>query len=385
MSRETEWTEVGRDPFDRPRAAAPPRRAWLPRPRPALGVPSAVAPPVMFIVLGLLLGPHALDVISPAVLNRLDIVVSVALAILGVFVGLGTTSIPAGAMRTSLAGGIIGSAVTIAAVGVGLALLVASWGLRLPLHPLGYAAFIGICASASASMYFTETPVTVRAAYLADVDDIPLVVLGTGAIAVLAGGSPSSILLRLGTTLLAAAAVGVAGWLLFDRARGPAERAVFVTGAVLLLAGIGAYLGTSPLLTGAVAALVWVRAPGAADRITAADLRILQHPLVSLLLIVAGALIEWSLFVLWVAAAIVLLRLMGKLIASFALAPMLRIEPGVLASALLPPGVMGIALALNARQVLGGELTSLVAAVTAATAASEILAVFLPRELEKAA
>jgi hypothetical protein len=215
-------------------------------------------------------------------------------------------------------------------------------------------------------------------------DDVPLVILGAVAVAVAGGGGAPFVTLRLALTVAAGAAIGFAGWLLFDRATGAAERGVFVTGAVLLLAGMGAYLGTSPLLTGGIAALVWVRAPGAADRITAADLRVLQHPLVSLLLIIAGALIEWNRVVLWVAAAIVLLRLMGKLVASFAVAPMLQIRPGLAATALLPPGVLGIALALNVRQVLGSETGVLVAVVTAAAATSEILAAFLPREIEDA-
>jgi len=56
----------------------------------------------------------------------------------------------------------------------------------------------------------------------------------------------------------------------------------------------------------------------------------------------------------------------------------------VLATALLPPGVMGIALALNVRQVLGNEAGEVVGVVTAAAVASEILAVFMPADVQEA-
>jgi hypothetical protein len=144
------------------------------------------------------------------------------------------------------------------------------------------------------------------------------------------------------------------------------------------------YLGTSPLLSGCIAAVVWVRAPGAADRITAADLGALQHPMVSLLLIFAGALIEWNAVVLWVAGSVVILRLLGKLLASVAVAPMARVSPALLATVLLPPGVMGIALALNARQVVGSDIGGIVAVVTIAAGTSELVAAFLPLSSEEA-
>jgi hypothetical protein len=59
---------------------------------------------------------------------------------------------------------------------------------------------------------------------------------------------------------------------------------------------------------------------------------------------------------------------------------MLRVSPGLAATALLPPGVLGIGLALNFRQLEGTGAGTLVAAVTAAAAISELIAAFLPRE-----
>lgn len=382
MSDRTDWPEIGRDVLD---PAQPPRRtwAWLPRRRPALGVRPTAAPTILFILCGVGLGPLGLNLLTPAVIDRVDVLISVALAVLGVFVGLGMMTIPRGSGRDALVGGAVVSTMTIGMVTAGLLILVTGWGISVPLGALAFAALIGICSSASAALHMEATAGLGRAARLADADDVPLVMLGAVAIAVLAGGSAASVALRLALTVGAGAAIGVAGSLLFDRAEGAAERGVFVTGAVLLLAGAGAYLGTSPLLSGCVAAIVWVRAPGVADRITAADLAALQHPLVSLVLIFAGALIELDAVVLSVAAAVLLLRLAAKLVASLAVARMFRLSPALLASTLLPPGVVGVALALNAQQVLGGRVVAMVAIVSIATGASELVAAFLPREAEE--
>ena len=384
MAADTDWPEVGRDALDPQQAPAPGRRAWLPRRRPALGVRSTVAPSLIFILFGVLLGPHGLDLLSATVLERFEPVTSVALAVLGVFAGLGATTIPRHAAREAFAAGALSSAVTIVIVTIGLGLLFLSWGVSLPLSPFWLAGFIAICASASAAAHLGGSSLTRRVSYIVDVDDVPLIVLGTMALALLGGGGAAAAVTRLGLTVASGVGIGLAGWLLFERASGTAERGVFVTGAVLLMAGTGTYLGTSPLLTGGVAALVWVQAPGVADRIGAADLRFLQHPLIALLLIAAGALIDWSPLTLWAAVAVVLLRLVAKVAASFALAPGLGIAPGPLAAALLPPGVLGIALALNASAVLGDDVPLVVGVATAAAAVSELLAILVPGDVEDA-
>jgi len=379
-----DWPELGHDPLDPPVPAGGHGWLRLPRRRPMLGVRAIAAPAFVFLLLGAALGPRGLGLLSPAALGHLDIVISVALAMIGVFVGLSVSvkgSDPAG---SSIAAGAMSAAVTIVTVTGGLYFLVGRWGVALAIDPLALACVLGICSSVSAAVHVAgDAPEELRrAARLADLDDVPLIVLGVTAVAMLAGGSAAE---RLLLTALAGAAIGFAGWLLFERASDAAERGVFVTGAILLLAGAASYLGTSPLLSGCVAALVWVRAPGVADRITSEDLSVLQHPLVVLLLLVAGALIEWSAAVLWLAAALVLLRLVGKLLASLAIARVARISPALLASVLLPPGIMGIALALNVRQVLAAEDNVIVPAVTVAAVATEILAAFLPAEQQEEA
>jgi hypothetical protein len=213
-----------------------------------------------------------------------------------------------------------------------------------------------------------------RASRLADIDDIPVLAGGVVVIAVLTGEAGA---LRVVATMIAGGAIGLAGCLLFSQAS-DTERGLFVTAAVLMLAGVGAYLGTSPLVSGCAAAVVWSRVPGPADRITAHDLRALQHPLVALILIFAGATVEATLVTLWAAALLVVLRLATKLLVSVFVSRLVDASPSLLASILLQPGVLGVAMALNAWLLLGDGYRWVVSAVAIATVATEALALFVP-------
>jgi hypothetical protein len=383
MPPHADWPELGRDVLDPQPSAV--RASWfrLPQRRLALGVGATATPTLVLVLLGAALGPNGLAVLGDAALDSLEAVVWVALAVIGVFIGLGLANIATRSTTRVLTSGLITSLITIVTVSVGLYLLMAQAQVHLPAYTPAASLLIGVCASVSAAIQTSagSSAELQRAAHLADLDDVPLIVLG---VALVAGFAGESMILRLALTAAAGAAIGVAGWLLFEHAD-VHERGVFVTGAVLLLAGIGAYLGTSPLLSGCIAALVWVRAPGAADRITARDLGMLQHPLVALLLIVAGARVGWSVVVLWVTGCIVVLRLTGKLLGSIAVTRLAHVSPAVLASVLLPPGIMGIALALNAHQILGTDYAWIVSAVTTSAVATEILAAFLPRDYEDVA
>ncbi len=371
MRPAAEAPELGRDTLD-PVAAPSVWGRIFPARGSAFGLGAASTPAVAVIALGVLLGPAALDILTPTVLARLDPVVSIALAALGVFVGLGIGASGLSDPPRVLAAALSEVAITTLVVGGGLFLLLAYWSVPLPYPMLLFAAVAGICASASAATRITGNGQAARASRIVDLDDVPLVALGAVAVAV-AGARP----VLSGVVLVAAAAAlaGWAGWMLFERARGEAERGAFVAGTLALVGGVGAYSGTSPLLGGAIAALVWTWSPGRADRIIAADLRRLQHPLVALLLIVAGASIEWQYAVLWVAAPLVLLRLIGKLAASLAVAGLVDVQAGLLAAVLLPPGVLGVAVALNVQQVLGFDDMLLVSSVTVAAAVSELISV----------
>jgi hypothetical protein len=145
-----------------------------------------------------------------------------------------------------------------------------------------------------------------------------------------------------------------------------------------MLAGCAAYIGASPLLAGLVAGLVWARTPGRTDQIAAADLRKVQHPLVVLLIIIAGATLQPTLAGIWLAAPFLLFRLTGKLVGGWVasrLAP--EVAPADLGAYLIPPGVLGIAFILNVQQVAPVASVPLVFAVATGAVLSEILAMIL--------
>jgi hypothetical protein len=355
----------------------------MPRRRLVLGARSTGAAPVLFVLLGAVLGPHGLNALGRGVLTQVHGVAWVALAIIGVFVGLGLAVRRSEPPANAFLSASVIALTTITTIAVGLYVLLTRSQIDLPGSIVAGSILVALCASVSAAFQTTSNASVEleRASRLADLDDVPLLLFGAVILAGLTDGSPA---LRLVATVAAGAAIGLAGSLMFTRAD-ESERGLFVAGAVLLLAGVGSYLGTSPLLSGCVAALVWVRVPGPADRITAHDLRILQHPLVALLLVIAGASIDWSTTVLWIAALIVVLRFAAKLLASVVAARFADISPALLASTLLQPGVMGIAFAVNVALVLGDRSNWILSTVTISTAVSEIFAAFLPRGDDEAA
>lgn len=365
-----EAPELGRDTLD-PESAPSLWGRVFPARGSALGLRAGSAPALAFIAIGVLLGSSGLGVLTPAVLVRLDPVISIALTALGVFVGLGIGSSLSDPPRV-VAAALAEVLLTAAVVGGGSYVLLSHWMVPLPYPELLFAAVLGICASASAATRISGTGVAARAARIVDLDDVPLVVLGAVAVAVAGARAVAG-----GGLLIVAASVlaGSAGWMLFERARGEAERGAFVAGTLALLGGVAAYTGMSPLLAGAIAALVWTWTPGGADRVIAAELRKLQHPLVALLLLIAGATIQWHYALLWVAAPLVLLRVLGKLAASLAVARLADVPAGLLAAVLMPPGVLGVALALNVQQALGTDDMLLVSSVTVAAAVSELISV----------
>jgi hypothetical protein len=358
-------------------------RLWrlLPRRRPSLGVRPTAAPGWLFVLLGVLAGPRGIAVLTPGVLREMQPVTWVALAVIGVFVGMGAAQAVTGSRgREWMATGIV-TGITVTLVAGGLFLLATAASVPVSGSLAAGALIAGLAASASAALDAPTSNRDVRrAARLADLDDIPVLVAGAGAIAWFAGDGA---VLRSFLTLCAGGTIALAGCLLFERAD-ESERGTFLTGAVLLLAGAGAYLGTSPLLAGAMAGVVWVRMPGTADRITTRDLSTLQHPLVALLLVVAGALVEWTLPVLWMTAALVVLRLAARLLASMAAARAIRIRPALLATALINPGTVGIALAVNAVLTLGPAYQWLAGATAASALVLELFALLIPQDEEDA-
>jgi len=333
----------------------------------ALGLRTAVAPAIVYVPLGYLLGPRALALLSTSALGHLDLFVWLALTLLGVFAGIGLD------LRTRLDRELLLVASTEAALTAGIvagamAWLAARWGLPLANSVAPVALVAGLCAAASAVVApdGRADSTAGRAARIADLDDLIVIVLGAGAL----WWHPQAGAASAIGTAAAAVPLGImlasAGLLLFERARSDAERGTFVLGVLTLLAGTAAYLSLSPLLIGLVAGLVWRWMPGRADEVIRADLSKLHHPLVVLLLIIAGAYVVPSRLVIWLVAPFVAFRLTGKLMGGWAGA---RMFPGTtpldLGARLLPSGLIGIALALHFNQLAGGTLGPAVVSMVA--------------------
>jgi hypothetical protein len=104
-----------------------------------------------------------------------------------------------------------------------------------------------------------------------------------------------------------------------------------------------------------------------------------QHPLLILVLLVAGARAEFSTASLGLGAGYLLLRVVGTLTGAAAARRVAGVAlPPDLGLHLLQPGVFGVAFALNLAIVAGADASMLLAAVVAGTLGSECVALLLP-------
>jgi hypothetical protein len=304
-------------------------------------------------------------------------VVSVALAVLGVLVGVALAREIPRAGRLFVAASLESLVTTLFVCGATIYFVRAT---QLPIDaPLvAFALAIGLCASASSATSAdpdTE-PAAAVATRVADLDDVLPIVVAMLAFALLpttteGGNTTMRLLAPVGIGLT----IGAIGWLLFERAESGPERVVFVLGTLALAGGSAAYLNISPLGVGLIAGFTWTVAPGRADRIVADDLRRVQHPLVVMLLITAGAMTTISPAAVWLLSPYLLFRLAGKVAGAWVSARLVDVNAGDLAAYLMSPGVLAVAFALNFRQALpgpGGEM--LLSTVAIGTAAFELFA-----------
>jgi hypothetical protein len=369
----------GPDPIDTRLGTPTTPVTWLVsllRTRSALGLAPSLTPAVIFLPLGALLGPTGLNVFTPTFLARLDVAVTIALAVLGVIVGIALGR-DLRLSATLLLAASLESAVTMAAVAGATMYFLISTGAPVGVPIVLMSACLALCASASSA---TSTgpdtePVAHIASRVADLDDVIPIVIALVAFAVLPGTTAREAWLLIVTPVAIGLAVGAIGALLFERAESGAERGVFVLGALALAGGAAAYIRVSPLTVGLIAGLCWTLVPGRADRIVQDDLKKVQHPLVVLLLVTAGA--QWvpSALSLWLLVPYVLFRLVGKIAGAWASAGFLEVRAADLAAFLIPPGVLAVAFALNFRQLLPAEAgTVLLSTVAVGTAAFELFA-----------
>jgi hypothetical protein len=370
------------DPLDAGlHGSAPPARLravdLLLRTRQALGLEPLAAPALLFVPMGVVLGPHVFGVVTPSLVGHLEPVIAVALATLGVFVGT-ALDVRSPASRRLFVAASLDSLITMAVLGCATMFLLHRWALPTDTGTALIAWMLASAAAVSAASVPDDGAGRIErmATRVADLDDAGAVIVGACVVAAIASGSSAEAVGSVLTTIAVGLLAGLAGWLLFEHARSDAERGVFVLGSLALLGGAAHYIHCSPLLAGMVAGLSWTLLPGHADRLARADVIRFQHPLVLLLLISAGALIQVTALAIWLLAPFVVFRLTGKVLGAWVAARVLPISTADLAAFLVPPGLLGIALAINFLLVSATPTAAAVAtAVALGTLISEALAV----------
>ncbi len=326
-------------------AVTTPRRHWSRR-RLALGLSPTPGPGLALLVVGMLIGPAGLGALSSTTLDALDPLVSLALASLGVFVGL-DLQLRGRRERLLLAAGSLEGGMTIAVVAGGFAI---ASRLVPGLFEVGTAAVLfGICA-ASSSTVPDESETPDQTSRIGDLDDVlPIVIAGVMAVGMRSNGLETFATLLAQTAAMAALLAGAAV-LLVRQTGAKGEQRVFTIGTVLLLGGVAANLSLSALAVGLFAGLCWNVIGGDGRERIVRDLRDLQHPLTVPLLIIAGARLRYAPVLIVFVLLYIALRTAGKLLGGyFSRRVAFGIEaPPLTGLHLTSPGAVGIAIALEA-------------------------------------
>jgi hypothetical protein len=340
------------------------------------------APIAMLLLAGIGLGPLGINLLSPA-MPLLDPVVPVALAALGVLVGLGLGNRRTDERRLVGAAG-LHALVTMLVVSGGIA--VVALGVVPEDSRLFWTVVLisGICAATSLTLPSGDpleprTPV----ARLVELGVLVPIVAGGLALAWLRAGSP------VGAITLVAQASGVilmlaaAAWLLLTAASSETEERVFAVSALLLVGGVADALLLSAPFVGLIAGVFWRYAGRHPREAIRRDVLFVQHPLLVLVLLLAGARAEPSAAALALGAGYFVLRIAASLAGGMLARRVAGTKvPADLGRHLLPPGVFGVAFALNAVSVIGADAAMAHAAVVAGTIGSELVAVVLrPRRV----
>ena len=350
----------------------------------ALGLSPTPTAGLMLLLAGVAFGPHGLNVLSENILDSLDPAVSASLAALGALVGLEIR------VRRPREGWLLTAANVEA--GATIAIVVGGIALLNALTPAGdrigwlLTAMLGICAAPSSTPSGPAgEPLRATAARIGDLDDVLPIVLGVAAVGWVRSAPPIALLSLVGQTAAIAVVVAAAGWLLVTQTPSESEQRVFAVGALLLLGGAAAHLSISALFVGLIAGICWNAASTPGRDHLARDLLYLQHPLVVLLLIVAGGRLEVGSGILGLAAAYVALRAAGKVAGGLAASRISPELPADLGFKLIAPGMAAVAIALDARQAHAGPDTqTLFAIVVAGSLASELLSLVAPPREEPA-
>lgn len=139
-----------------------------------------------------------------------------------------------------------------------------------------------------------------------------IAVLAGIAMAALRDATPLAQLLTALGIAGVAAGVAVAGWLLVGQADSDREQQVFVVGSLLLIGGGAAYTSLSAVFAGLLAGMVWNSAGNLARARIVQHLDYFQHPLVVVMLLVAGASITFSVEAMAVLVIVAALHAIGR-------------------------------------------------------------------------
>jgi hypothetical protein len=326
--------------------ARPARRSSLRRR--LAGWSASSVPVASLLLVGMAMGPRGISLLSPGVLSLLDPAMPVALAVLGALVGL---SVDVGAVggRRAVAAGFVESGLTTAIVAAGITVLAPIvWpSTAAPLWML--ASGLGLCAATSLAVP-SGNPTEPRASdrRVVELGVLAPVVFGGLLLGVAVLGTTVAAVTLVGQAALIAVLLAGSAWLLLARASTDTEQRVFAIAAMLLVGGAADYLSLSALLNGLMAGAFWRLAGGPAEASLRRDARYVQHSLLVLVLVVAGARTDFTLTAVAVAAMYVFLRTAGKLLGGWAAAPVAgMVGKRGLGAHLLSPGVFGVALALN--------------------------------------
>ncbi len=344
-----------------------------------LGRHIMTAPVALLLLAGSAIGPEGVNLLSASVLASLGPFLPVAIAALGVMVGIGV-----GDRRTErprlLAAATFEATLTAAAVAAAVGAFLVWRRPEGASVPWLAAAACGVCAATSLAFPrgnpLEPRPPGVRVTELGAVLPIlagALLLAGLRTATALEAGA--LVVQALGVTLTLAAA----GWLLLTRADTETEERVFGVALLLLVGGIASALSLSALATGLVAGVFW-RFAGRHPRDTISrDVVLVQHACVVLVLLVAGAAAVHTSESLTLAGVYLLVRLLAK--GTGGVLAMRAIGGGAppgLTWRLLSPGVLGVAFAMNAHSIAGSAGALVLATVVAGTIAAEAAGVFLP-------
>ena len=333
-------------------------------------------PVVPLLLVGIAAGPYGLGLLSAEALAFLDLAPPVALAALGVLMGLGVAVHRAGDGHSLAIAGLEGGAtLLLVAAGAGMAALalptmpaIAVWTLAL---------LAGICAASSSMVPAGDDGEPGgHGSRVIELDVLLAILAGGFALASIRGGSVLATLSLSGQAWGVVLALAAAGWLLLTQAASDTERRVFTVASLFLVGGSADYLSLSSLLGGLLTGVLWQRAGGDVRESMRLDMLYLQRPLLVLLLVIAGARVEFAIVSVVLAVAYVLLRTAGKSVGAWIMSRLARgIVPRDLPAQLLSPGVFGVALALNAVRAIGPDASILLTVVVIGTIGSDLLAV----------